>query len=187
MRTDPISCLVTVRHTRSCTFFKGIDFMNTRLFCLFGLILSSAISALGQSKRGSLEGVWQAVQVTLGGPRASTVKPGPNLTIFAGKHYSRIEVHTDKPRPVLANPTTATAEELREVWGPFVAEGGTFELAGNLITLRPIVSKNPAAMASDVTMIYSYRLEGDTLTVTAQRDRNGPVANPVTVKLVRIE
>jgi hypothetical protein len=161
--------------------------MNIRLFCLLGLILGSAITALGQSKRGSLDGVWQAVQVTLGGPQASTVKPGPNLTIFFGKHYSRVDVHTEKSRPVLANPATATAEELREVWGPFVAEGGTFELTANLITLRPIVSKNPAAMAPDVAIVYSYKLEGDTLTVTAQRDRTGPVANPVTVKLVRIE
>jgi FAD binding domain in molybdopterin dehydrogenase len=55
-------------------------------------------------------------------------------------------VHSDKPRPVLANPATATAEELREVWGPFVAEGGTYELTENLITMHPIAAKNPAAM-----------------------------------------
>ena len=57
----------------------------------------------------------------------------------------------------------------------------------NVITMHPIIAKNPAAMAPDVSMIYSYKFEGDTLTVTAQRDRNGPVANPFTVKLVRIE
>jgi hypothetical protein len=161
--------------------------MNTRLFSLFGMALIPAMTALGQTKRGPFEGVWQAVEVTLSGARAMTVKPGANLTIFAGKHYSRIEVHTDKPRPVLANPASATAEELREAWGPFVAEAGTYEVADNLITLRPIVAKNPAAMAPGVTMVYSYKLEGDTLRLTAQRDRNGPVANPFTVKLVRVE
>jgi hypothetical protein len=163
------------------------SFMDTRFFWLVGVALISSVSVVGQTKRGSLEGVWQAVEVTLGGPQAPTVKPGPNLTILAGKHYSRIEVHSDKPRPVLANPASATAEELREVWGPFVAEGGTYELTDNAITMHPIVAKNPAAMAPDVTLTYSYKLEGNTLTVTAQRDRNGPVANPVTVKLVRIE
>jgi hypothetical protein len=161
--------------------------VNAPFFCLSAMVLMAAVGVFAESKRGPFEGVWQAVQVTLGGPQASTVKPGPNVTIFAGRHYSRIEVHTEKPRPVLTNPATATAEELREAWGPFVAEGGTFELTDNLITMHPIVAKNPAAMAPGITMVYSYKLEGDTLTVTAQRDRNGPVANPVTVKLVRIE
>jgi hypothetical protein len=161
--------------------------MDTRVFWLFGMALIPAMNALGQAKQGSFEGVWQAVQVTLGGPQALTVKPGPNLTIFSARHYSRIEVHTEKARRVVANPVTATAEELREIWGPFVAEGGTYELTDNLIIMHPIVAKNPAAMAPDVTLVYSYKLEDETLTVTAQRDRNGPVANPLTVKLVRIE
>jgi hypothetical protein len=161
--------------------------MDPRFYWLFGIALIPAMSALGQAKRGSFEGVWQAIQVTRSGPQAFTIKPGPNLTIFAGRHYSRIDVQTEKPRPVLANPASATAEELREVWGPLVAEAGIFELTDNLITLRPIVSKNPAAMAPDVTIVYSYKLEGNSLTLTAQRDRNGPIANPVTVKLVRVE
>jgi Lipocalin-like domain len=161
--------------------------MNAQYFWLLGISLIPAMSALGQTKRGPFDGVWQAVQVTLGGPRALTVKPGANLTIFAGKHYSRIEVHSDKPRPVVENPASATAEELREVWGPFVAEGGTYELTDNLITMHPIVAKNPAAMGPNVSLVYSYKLEGDTLTLTAQRDRSGPVTKPFTVKLSRIE
>jgi hypothetical protein len=119
--------------------------------------------------------VWQAV------------KPGPNLTIFAGKHYSRIDVQTEKSRPALENIANATADQLREVWGPLVAEGGTYELTDNAISLRPTVAKNPAAMVPGVTIIYLYKLEGDTLTLTAQRDRSGPVGSPATVKLMRIE
>jgi hypothetical protein len=144
------------------------------------------VSTFAQSKR-SLEGVWQAVQVTHGGPQAITIKPGPNLTIFSAKHYSRIDVQTDRPRPLVANPSAASAQELRESWGPLVAEGGTYERSDDRITLRPVVSKNPAAMAPGVTIVYTYKLEGDTLTLTAQTDRNGLVANPFTVKLVRIE
>jgi hypothetical protein len=152
------------------------------------MALIPTISVIGQSKRGSLEGVWQAVEVTHGGAQAITIKPGPNLTIFAARHYSRIDVQTEKARPVLANAAAATAEQLREVWGPLVAEGGTYELTDNLITLRPIVAKNPAAMAPGVSIVYSYKVDGNnTVTLTAQRDLNGPVANPFTVKLVRIE
>jgi Lipocalin-like domain len=165
--------------------------MDARCFWLLGIIgmaLSSNMNVFGQSKRGSLEGVWQAAEVTCSGPAGpTTFKPGPNLTIFAGRHYSRIDIQTEKPRPVLANPANATAEELREVWAPLFAEAGTYELKENLITLQPSVAKNPAAMAPGVSIVYSYNLEGDTLTLTAQRDRSGPVANPFTVKLRRIE
>jgi len=100
---------------------------------------------------------------------------------------ARTQGRTRKPRPVLANAAGATAEQLREVWGPLVAEAGTYELTDNLITLRPIVAKNPAAMAASVSIVYSYRVESNTVTLTAQRDLHGPVANPFTVKLVRIE
>ena len=149
------------------------------------MALIPTFCVFAQSKR-SLEGVWQAVQVTHG-PQAITIKPGPNLTIFSAKHYNRIDVQTDRPRAALANPSTASAEELRESWGPLVAEGGTYELSDNLLTLKPVVSKSPAAMAPGVSIVYTYKLEGDTLTLSAQRDWNGPVTNPVTVKLARIE
>lgn len=161
--------------------------MYTRFFSLFGMALIPTLSALGQAKRPPFEGVWRTVQVTIGGPQAVTVKPGPNMAVFTGRHYSRIEVHTEKPRPVVADANSATAEQLREVWGPFVAEGGTYEFTGDQLTMHPIVAKNPAAMTADVTLVYSYKIDGETLTLTAQRDRNGPVAHPFTVKLIRIE
>jgi hypothetical protein len=57
--------------------------MNARHLCQFGVVLITAMTAFGQAKSGRFEGVWQAVQVSLGGPQALTVKPGANLTIFA--------------------------------------------------------------------------------------------------------
>jgi hypothetical protein len=159
-----------------------------KMFAVLGTAIIPLVSALGQTKRAPLDGVWQAIEVTHGGPASPiTVKPGPNLTIFSGRYYSRIDVQTDKPRPVLENPSNATADELRQVWGPLVAEAGTYEVADNQITLRPIVAKNPAVMAPNVTLVYSYKLEGDTLTLAAERDRSGPVAHQFTVKLVRVE
>ena len=159
--------------------------MKLRISWLLAAALIPTATVVGQSTHGLLEGVWRAVEVIHGAP-AVTIKPGPNLAIFAYRHYSRVDVHTEKPRPVLANTGAASAEELRDVWGPVVAEAGTYELTNNLITLRPIVAKNPAAMAPDVSIVYSYKLEGDTLTLIAQRDLHGPVATPLTVKFVRV-
>ena len=82
----------------------------------------------------------------------------------------------------------ASADELRAAWGPFVAEGGTYEVTnGNLLTVRPIAAKNPAVMGPGVFITYSYKLEGDTIWVTQQRNQNGPFPNPVTFKSVRVE
>ena len=50
-----------------------------------------------------------------------------NLTIIAPRHYARVEVQSDGPRPIPADISKATADELRAVWGPFVAEAGTYE------------------------------------------------------------
>jgi hypothetical protein len=149
-------------------------------------VLISIASGRGEAPNGPLEGVWQAVEVTHGAP-AVTIKPGPNLAIFSGRFYSRVDVQTLETRPVLTDTRTATAEELRQVWGPVVAEAGSFELKDERIILRPTVSKNPAAMTPDVSIIYAYRLEGGTLTLIAQRDLHGPVTSTLIVKLLRVK
>jgi Lipocalin-like domain len=145
---------------------------------------------VAQSRRDSFQGVWRIVEATITGPGARTIAFGerPNLTIIAARHYSRVEVQADGPRPILADVTKASADELRAVWGPFVGEAGTYEVAaGNLITMRPIASKNPAVMGPGVFITYTYKLDGDMLTLTQQRNQNGPFPNPFTLKLVRVE
>ena len=141
--------------------------------------------------RLSLQGVWQTVEVTHTGPGARTItipEPRPNLMIVTAKHYSRVEVQADGPRPILADVAKASADELRAVWGPFVSEAGTYEATrGSVITMRPIASKNPAVMGPGVFITYSYKLDGDTLSLTQQRNQNGPFTNPATIKVVRVE
>ena len=136
----------------------------------------------------SIEGVWRTVEVTVTGPGARTISPRqPSLAIITAKHYSRLEIHADA-RPNLTDAAKATADELRQVWGPVVAEAGSYETSGgNVLTLRPVVSKNPAAMAAGSFAAYGYRVTGDTLWLTIQRDTRGPVANPPTIKLTRVE
>ena len=154
-----------------------------------GLLVNQVIA--GQAKGASIQGVWQAVEVTLTGPKARTIAipaPRPNLTIFTARHYSRVEDQSERARPVLADVTKASAEDLRAAWGPFVGEAGTYEVTGdNRITMRPIAAKNPAVMGPGVFITYWYKLDGDTMWVTQQQNQDGPFANPVTVKVVRVE
>jgi len=154
-----------------------------------GLLTTEGIA--GQSPRNSIQGVWHLVEATITGPGARTIvfpEPRRNLFIVTARHYSRVEDQSEKPRPSLADVAKASADELRAAWGPFVAEAGTYEVtADNQITMRPIAAKNPAVMGPLVFITYSYKLEGDTLSLTQQRNQNGPFANPFTLKLGRVE
>ena len=165
--------------------------MQRLLLALLGAGVLSSPDLARDSKPGSVQGVWEAVQVTMTGPSPRTItipEPRANVTILTAKHYSRVEVHAEGPRPPIADIASATADELRAAWGPFFGEAGTYEITGgNTITMRPVAAKNPAAMAPGAFTTHTFRLQGDTLWVTDQRNQNGPIANPVTAKLVRIE
>ena len=164
--------------------------MNRCVFAVLSVALLTSQGAAQQPTRASIQGVWRVVEATISGPGARTIAfaDRPNLTIITPRHYSRVEVQTDMPRPILADVAKASADELRAVWGPFVSEAGTYEVTpGGLITMRPIASKNPAVMGPGVFIAYSYKLDGDTLSLTQLRNQNGPFANPFTLKLVRVE
>ena len=153
-----------------------------------GLLVSEGIA--GEPKSPSLQGVWQAVEVTIPGPLQRTItlpEPRSNLTMITARHFSRMQVEGEGARPAVADVTKASADDLRAAWGPFYAEAGTYEITGNVITLRPVVAKNPAAMTPGAFTAWSFALDGNTLRVTAAKNQNGPIANPPTITLVRVE
>ena len=155
---------------------------------IVAVIAATAATPSAQEAHATFQGVWQTVEVVVPGAPARTFRPEATLAIFHGRHYSRIEVHAEQPRPLLADQATASADQLRAVWGPFVGEAGTFELSGtDTITMQATVAKNPAAMKQGATSVYTYHREGDVLTLTQVRTHAGPSANPITVKLTRVE
>lgn len=164
--------------------------MKRPMFVLLiaGLLTSEGIA--GEPKLESVQGVWQAVEVTIPGPVKRTIttpEPRPNLVVITARHYSRVQVEAEGPRPAVTDVMKASADDLRAAWGPFYAEAGTYELNGNVITLRPVAAKNPAAMTPGAYTTWSFIVESNTLKVTAMRNQDGPVANPPTITLVRVE
>jgi hypothetical protein len=154
------------------------------LFLVFSSVGITVTSA--QEPKTQLDGVWRTVEVVVPGAHSQTFKPQSTLAIFHGRHYSRIEVHAESPRTPLADPASASADQLRAVWGPFVGEAGTFDVSGNEITMQATVAKNPAAMKQGAVSVYTYRIDGNTLTLTQVRTHAGPSA-PVTIKAIRVE
>jgi Lipocalin-like domain len=149
----------------------------------------AGVAGFAESSRApSMEGAWQAVEVSMTGPGARTIRPlQPNLAIFTAKHYSHIDIHADGPRPSLTDPSKASAEELRQAWGPVVAEAGGYEHSRDSLVMHPVVAKNPASMVQGAFTSYAYRIAGDTLWLTMQRTERGPVTNPPTIKFTRVE
>ena len=75
------------------------------------------------------------------------------------------------------------------MWGPFVGEAGTHVQTseGHVITMHPIVAKNPAAMKSGAFTTWSYKRDGNTDAIDGHStNQNGPV-DPVTVTVIRVE
>ena len=92
--------------------------MKRWVFGAVSVALLASQAAVAQSTRASIHGVWRIVEATTTGPGARTIPfaERPNLTIITARHYSRVEVQADKPRPILADVTKATADELRAAW-----------------------------------------------------------------------
>jgi hypothetical protein len=154
--------------------------------CFFAIALLAA-TASAQLKTTPLTGTWRITEIKTTGPNARTMSGPPGLQIFTGNHYSLMFVNSDQPRTALQDSSKATAAELLAVWGPFTAASGTYEISGSTLTCRPDVAKNPQVMAPGVVYVYSFKLEGKTLTVTDVSRASGPASNPLTITYTRIE
>lgn len=163
--------------------------MHKQLPLAAALSAASLVGVNGMTRQhtASVQGVWRTAEVRLTGPNATTIPQPPSLAIITTKYYTRVEIHGPPHRPGLADPAKATADELRATWGPFFAEAGTYEISGVRLTMHPSIAKNPAAADSGWFATYEYRLAGDTLWLTEQRNQRGAITSPMTIKLTRVE
>jgi hypothetical protein len=164
----------------------------TALAGLMALVGAPLLSQSGAASQPTIQGVWRVTEVTTTGPNASkNSSPQPSQYIFTPKHYSIVRINATKARPDLTRDQeqSATAAQLLAVYGPVLsAQADTYELAGGKLTARAIVAMGTAPMTPGAFSVSSYKLDGNTLTITQERGFDGkPVANPTTLKLTRIE
>ena len=149
-------------------------------------VLLAASGLEGQQAAQGLEGAWRVTEVVTTGPLGRTLgSPQPGLLLFTGGYYSYTLVTSDQPRPIPPR-AFATVEDMLDVWSPFTANAGTFEVSGNSMTRRPVVAKSPDAMAPGAFNEYTFRLSADTLWVTTVGTEGGPARSPSTVRYVRV-
>jgi hypothetical protein len=151
-----------------------------------GVVLLAASGLKGQQAPQDLEGAWQVTEVVTTGPLARTLgTPQPGLLLFTGAYYSHTLVTSDQPRRTPSR-QFASVEDMLDVWSPFSANAGTFEVSGSSMTRRPVVAKSPDTMAPGAFNEYTFRLSADTLWVTTVGTEGGPARNPTTVRYVRV-
>jgi hypothetical protein len=151
------------------------------------LALLSAASAEAQSSASvptaaDLEGAWTRV-TSIAANGTETPSP-PGIRTFVGGHYSWVQAPANRPRI----DSTATAAQLRAVWGPVTANSGRYEVVGHTMTQRPLVDRVPEVMASGVHQTFAIRLAADTMWITQISNSltAGPLPNAGTGKYVRV-
>ena len=108
-----------------------------------------------------LRGVWRVVD--------QAGRPGAGVYIFTSRHYSMMVASPD--RPDITDTTQATADELRALWNPMAANAGVYEVAGNLVTIRPIVAKIPVVMKPGAHEVYAFTFPSLRRLVPVQQKR----------------
>jgi hypothetical protein len=159
--------------------------------CLVLLVVG--FSALARTQAApSLQGAWRVSEIVVTGANASTnSNPQPGLWLFTKQHYSIITVSGTAPRKDFGAPRDTAkltdAEKIAryEVWDVLTANAGTYQVSGNTFTTRPMVAKNPAAMAGPGAT-REFKIEGNTLTVV-QKSGTGQPASEIRTRLTRVE
>ena len=151
---------------------------RTAIALALAVLFVPAHILVSATANGPLEGAWQVMDVS--------GMPVAGLYIFTGTHYSMM--FATKDRPQIDDTNKATADELRAMWGPMAANAGIYEVSGNLVTIKPTVAKIPIVMKEGANEVYAFRIEGNILSLTQQRNARGvSVQNANTIRLMRVE
>jgi hypothetical protein len=151
-------------------------FLRMANWLIHSLILVAALG-IALAADSPLVGVWQV---------DAGASPQAGLYLFTAAHYSMLAATTN--RPDVADTNKATADELRAIWGPLLANAGSYDISGDLITIRPIVAKIPVVMKAGANEVYRFHVEGKTLTLQQVRNARGvTVAQAAVLRLTRVE
>jgi len=160
------------------------------------VLCATAVSAQSSTKK-PIEGAWKVIEIVVTGHNASNIpNPQPGLILFTQKHYSVMWVPGNQPRSLFKGEGPTDQEKIA-AYDSFVANSGTYELAGTTLTFHPMVSRSPNFMAGGVSK-SEVRIEGTTLWLTQKNtdlsrrtgDRVAPSSGPASetrIKLSRVE
>ena len=157
---------------------------------MVAIVVVGAWALASAQSAPSLQGAWRVTEIVVTGANAATTSsPQPGLYVFSRQHYSIVAVNGTTTRQAAApkDPAKLTdAEKVAqyEVWNPFTANSGTYQVSGSTLTTRPLVAKNPGVMGA--TQTREFKIDGNTLTLI-QKSAAGQPSSETRTKLTRLE
>ena len=149
--------------------------------------LAVLVTVQTAAAQGKIEGVWRVTEASMSGPNGfKTTNPQPNLMIYTKKHFATVAVTSDKPRPVQPLEKATDAQKVA-AWADFEAWAGTYEVKGTTLTTHDAIAKDPEDMKPGCFGSFDFKFEGNTLILILKAGETGPLPNPITYKLVRLE
>jgi hypothetical protein len=140
---------------------------------------------VGRRVANQVEGAWRHVEGRTANGTVTNNQPGYRL--YVDGYYAVVRVNGTTPRPALPD-ASGTAAQLQAVYGPYAAQLGTYEISGQSIIERPLVTLDPQGMTNPAAFVnQSFRVRADTLWVTNTANQNGPIAGGGTTgKYIRV-
>jgi hypothetical protein len=109
------------------------------------LAMVSAAWRTAPAQDVDLQGAWLVTSIA--DASGNEIEAQPGLYIFTGTHYSIMFVPGPDERAQIAGPQP-TDEDLLAAYRTFIANSGRYQVAGDQLTLRAYVAKDPAYMAA---------------------------------------
>jgi hypothetical protein len=150
------------------------------LFILFD------VHAVAQER---LEGAWKVTEFTMYFDFGKTVAftgNQPGMVLLTKSRFGIVAVAGDKPRPDFDRATATDAQRVA-AWTPFIALAGTYERKGTTLVFHDEVSKDPFDMKPGLFYVIDYQLAADTLVLSVKANQDGPIPNPMVIKLSRLD
>jgi hypothetical protein len=124
---------------------------------------SQAESDPASATNNGLVGAWRIAEYNSASGTAAANPAG--LFVFSTGQYSIMYANAATPRTPFADPDTPTDVERVNAFNTIVANAGDYELAGDTLIVRPVISKHPGYMGGGEDRFVT-RVTGDTLWLT---------------------
>ncbi len=163
--------------------------MHTILRTVGSAIALSFLFGVRASAQEKLTGAWKITEFTMYFDFGKTVAftgTQPGMVLLTKTRFSMLAVVGDKPRPDFDRANATDAQKVA-AWTPFIALAGTYERMGATLIFRDEVSKDPFDMKPGLFYRIDYKLEADTLVLSVKANQDGPIPNPMVIKLARLE
>ena len=135
-------------------------------------------------RSGGCVGAWLITETACSTAEGTVVNEGPQtgLYVFTERHFSLMLIPGAEARPLFSE--SRTDQERLAAYDNFIADAGTYDVSGDVLTTDNMIAKVPNAM--DGGFPHRYSLEEDSLVLSFEGGW-APPCDELTYSLRRLE